>query len=30
MSYYVNQGPPEYGRSCDFNEQVAIIAFLLI
>ena len=24
---YNNQGPPEYGRSCDYREQVTIIAY---
>ena len=23
----VIQGPPEYGRSCDYSEQVTIIAY---
>ena len=25
--WYIHQGPPEYGRSCDYREQVTIIAY---
>ena len=25
--FAVGQGPPEYGRSCDYSEQVTIIAY---
>ena len=24
---YIFQGPPEHGRSCDYSEQVTIIAY---
>ena len=24
---YISQGPPEYGRSCDYSEQVTTIAY---
>ena len=27
LGLWDHQGPPEYGRSCDYREQVAIIAY---